>query len=701
MKTSKPGTNESANDEQSRDSKGESDVTGGSGAGSTGVGGDMIVRGAGGSGGDISGVDQVAEKHSRGLSEKGFQFKKECLIRNVKSFMSKYRSVAAQAEGTIADSENLADLRLARSLLEDSINKVSDSFHALTPLLENDEYDNLNKAVDDIERKNLDLLKRLTERTREVQQECGSQRSIASRSSRASSRSSQRSCSSAERKAEAAAEAAALQAKLHYIDVEAKQRAELEKIQTKIQLDMANAKMKAYDEALSDDPGEYFDLVDENISTRRRNEAPILLNADAPAFFPQSSGLPEAHTKPNFIEDLGASMNKLAESMVEQANISRYPILEPAPFSGDPIHYSAWKSSVDILIDRKGIPEDEKIFYLKRYLTGAAQEAVDGFFLLPTAESYHLAKQLLEERFGDPFFVTNAFRDKLEKWPKVSNRDSIGLRKFSDFWGQCLIAAKTNARLRILDDDRENRKLVSKLPEHLANRWARLVSSWREEKHSFPTFETFVEFLRKEARIANEPVLSSTTGKYETRKPASTQMDQRPKVNNARGFKTSAQQVSTRKPPETKCKMCGLGDHMIVACETFLALTPVERKQTVMSKGLCFGCLKSGNHKSSECRSRMTCETCGKRHPTCLHGTHNLKRPGQETQDGTARQQDTNQSSQDTAQHSSEPVVARVKLFFSFYLNDISPGSSHPSIQCDARSLTGDLPTTAPLTTDL
>ena len=38
-------------------------------------------------------------------------------------------------------------------------------------------------------------------------------------------------------------------------------------------------------------------------------------------------------------------------------------------------------------------------------------------------------------------------------------------------------------------------------------------------------------------------------------------------------------------------------------------------------------------------------------------------------------------------------------FFFFFYLNDISPGSSHPSIQCDARSLTGDLPTTAPLTT--
>ena len=35
-------------------------------------------------------------------------------------------------------------------------------------------------------------------------------------------------------------------------------------------------------------------------------------------------------------------------------------------------------------------------------------------------------------------------------------------------------------------------------------------------------------------------------------------------------------------------------------------------------------------------------------------------------------------------------------FFFFFIFNDISPGSSHPSIQRGARPLTGDLPTTAP-----
>ena len=42
------------------------------------------------------------------------------------------------------------------------------------------------------------------------------------------------------------------------------------------------------------------------------------------------------------------------------------------------------------------------------------------------------------------------------------------------------------------------------------------------------------------------------------------------------------------------------------------------------------------------------------------------------------------------------PHLIGPPIFFFFNLNNISPGSSHPSIQRGARPLTGDLPTTAP-----
>ena len=37
-----------------------------------------------------------------------------------------------------------------------------------------------------------------------------------------------------------------------------------------------------------------------------------------------------------------------------------------------------------------------------------------------------------DERFGPPFIVTNAYRDKLRKWPKISMKDHQGLRRFAE-----------------------------------------------------------------------------------------------------------------------------------------------------------------------------------------------------------------------------------------------------------------------------
>ena len=39
--------------------------------------------------------------------------------------------------------------------------------------------------------------------------------------------------------------------------------------------------------------------------------------------------------------------------------------------------------------------------------------------MLMTDDAYEDAKPLLDERFGDQFVIANAFRDKLDRWPKL------------------------------------------------------------------------------------------------------------------------------------------------------------------------------------------------------------------------------------------------------------------------------------------
>ena len=51
-------------------------------------------------------------------------------------------------------------------------------------------------------------------------------------------------------------------------------------------------------------------------------------------------------------------------------------------------------------------------------MTGNAKEVVDGFLLLESEDAYQRAKEMLVKRFGDPYAVAAAYRQKIEPWSK-------------------------------------------------------------------------------------------------------------------------------------------------------------------------------------------------------------------------------------------------------------------------------------------
>ena len=145
-------------------------------------------------------------------------------------------------------------------------------------------------------------------------------------------------------------------------------------------------------------------------------------------------------------------------------------------------------------------------------------EAIEDYFLLSSDKVYEEGKKTLDKRYGDPFVISNAFIEKLDRWPKIPPKDGASLRKFSDFLQQCQIAMQTISSLSVLNDDRENRKLCIKLPDWIVARWVRVVSRWKEEKSEFPPFNEFVDFITKEATIACVPITSLQSLKEVSRK---------------------------------------------------------------------------------------------------------------------------------------------------------------------------------------
>ena len=86
-------------------------------------------------------------------------------------------------------------------------------------------------------------------------------------------------------------------------------------------------------------------------------------------------------------------------------------------------------------------------------------------------------------------------------------------------------------------------------------------------------------------------------------------------LSNQRG---STSNYNSDRQDVAKCPSCSKG-HNLEKCPQFKSKGLDQRREFVLSQGLCFGCLKKGQ-LSSSCRSRMKCGECGKWHPTLLHG---------------------------------------------------------------------------------
>ncbi|XP_070203688.1 uncharacterized protein [Littorina saxatilis] len=265
-------------------------------------------------------------------------------------------------------------------------------------------------------------------------------------------------------------------------------------------------------------------------------------------------------------------LESVTKTLAEALTLNRLPLQEPCVFSGDPLLYPTWKASFSFLIERQNIRSNEKLLYL--------------------------------QRFGNSYVTSTAFRTKLDNWPVVKTKDPVALRCLADFLQQCAVAAKEVGGLEILNDAHYLKNIVEKLPDWMVRRWARNVVSTKLNKQRYPTFDELVTFVTYEAEIATDPVFGIMP---------STSVSAKLPVKSKVVMATSGESA------EAKCEFCGYSGHDILACRGFMKGTAKERQEFVFKSGLCFGCLLSVDHRSRQCKQRATCETCSKRHPTCMH----------------------------------------------------------------------------------
>lgn len=213
-------------------------------------------------------------------------------------------------------------------------------------------------------------------------------------------------------------------------------------------------------------------------------------------------------------------MQRLADLLAQRQDRDSLLRPEPEEFSGNPSHYPNWIKSFETFIKRKTKDPSGRLYYVGKYTKNKAKEALRGPLSLYSADAYDKATRISITRFGNHFMVANAFRKKINDWPKIQPNDGPGLRKFSAFLDHCETAMTTIHYLNVLNNPDENQKMIKKLPTHIVARWSEVVDEWLAEEEPEegcgnlrfgrqcfkPEYPPFSEFMRKGARIAYNPV---------------------------------------------------------------------------------------------------------------------------------------------------------------------------------------------------
>ncbi len=154
---------------------------------------------------------------------------------------------------------------------------------------------------------------------------------------------------------------------------------------------------------------------------------------------------------------------------------SNLPQLKLPEFSGDPIEWPEWAGLFQVTVHAANITDSTKMQHLETLVTGKDKEANAGLGFL--GEMYHVAWNILVNKFGNPRIVVNAQLKKVFSKPPVKMNDLPALIRYSTVLGSCV-----NVLISFqYDHDLHSESVVSRALRKLRLEWSGMVQSRGED----------------------------------------------------------------------------------------------------------------------------------------------------------------------------------------------------------------------------
>ena len=123
------------------------------------------------------------------------------------------------------------------------------------------------------------------------------------------------------------------------------------------------------------------------------------------------------------VEDREALHKVAVRTNIEQSSSSSLPKLKLNSFDGNPMEWTEWSNMLIATVDKRTIPDSEKMSHLKTLLTSTAKPAISGMGY--SGQFYSAAWSILERKFGRPHVIidrsSRAYERKI-KWSLMTQQ---------------------------------------------------------------------------------------------------------------------------------------------------------------------------------------------------------------------------------------------------------------------------------------